>query len=54
MLLLIQLITETLQDVIPVAPVFLDLDKHFQEYLLTEKFLDILAGHGTYFFSACP
>ena len=50
MLLLIQLITKTLQDVIPVAPVFFNLDEHFQEYFLSEEFFDILAGHGAYFF----
>mgnify|MGYP001529745691 CR=1 FL=1 len=50
MLLLVQLITEVLQHVVPVTPVFFYFDKHFQENLLIKEAFDILTCHSTYLF----
>ena len=47
MLLLVQLITEVLQYVVTVTPVFFHFDKHFQKHLFSEETFDIFPGHST-------
>ena len=47
MLLLVQLITEVLQYVVTITPVFFHFDKHFQKHLFSEETFDILPGHIT-------
>ena len=54
MLLLVQLITEVLQYVVTVTPVFFHFDKHFQNHLFSEETFDILPGHSTYFLQCLP